>query len=112
MPCMSVHRPRTVISIHPILSDYKLQSLISKPVLVGRHGQERIARGVFFVVFSPGPVHADVSVIFGLSGNRVAVAKEKLLVGITLEVVIAANVDQGGSLRLRSGKAFAAVGKD
>ena len=64
------------------------------------------------VVFSPGPVHARIGIVLGLSGDRMAVAKEKLLVGVVLEVVITANIDHGRSLRLRRGKAFAPVGKD
>src|SRR5271156_5659315 len=112
MPCISVQRPRIVISIYVIPSEYRLRDLISETVPVWRHGKERICRGALLVVFSPSPVHADVSVIFGLSGNRVAVAKKKLLVGVVLEVVVTANVDHSGSLRLRGGKAFPPVSKD
>ena len=64
------------------------------------------------LVFPPGPVHADVGVVLRLPGDGVAVAEQELLVGIVLEVVVAAHVDHGGGLRLRRGKAFAAVGED
>ena len=44
---------------------------------------------------SPRPVHTHIGVVFGLAGDRVAVAKQELFTGVMLEVVVAADVDHG-----------------
>jgi hypothetical protein len=44
-------------------------------------------------------------VVFRLAGNRVAVAKQELLAGVMLEMLVAAHVDHGGALSLRCGMA-------
>src|ERR1035437_8059978 len=60
----------------------------------------RLARqqGVFhsrlYVVLAPGPIHAEIGVVFRLPGDGVAVGEEQLH-GVALEVVVADGVDHG-----------------
>ena len=46
-------------------------------------------------IFAPGPVHAHVRIVLGLAGNGVSVTEKKLLVGVVLEVVVAARNRSG-----------------
>src|SRR5271157_1005600 len=64
------------------------------------------------LVFSPSPVHARVSVILSLAGDRMSIAEQELFAGMMLEVVITANVDHRRASGLRRGKTFAPMRKE
>src|SRR5208282_113522 len=115
MPWISVQRLRVVISIQIIPFGSELECAPLQPVSM-RWREERASRRILLsvrrttlVVFAPGPVHACIGIVLGLSGDRVAIAKQELLVGVVLEVVIAAHVDHRRGLRLCGGNSFRAV---
>jgi len=78
--------------------------------LVERRDQDARLRSS--LIFSPGPVHACIGVILCLAGYGVAVAEQKLLAGVMLEVVVASHVDHRRAPSLRRRKAFAPMRED
>src|SRR5580692_1620032 len=79
---------------------------------VHRLWQPEVARIRFLLVFSPCPVHADVCILLGLAGYGMAVAKQKLLARVILEVIVTTDVDHRRSLGLWRGVTLASMGKD
>src|SRR5579871_6472415 len=118
MPCSSVKKARVVTSIVAISSVRSPAQATreTQPVLIAmrvwrcrEEGLGLVLVGGIVLVLAPGPVHAGVGIVFCLPRDRVAVAEQELLVGIVLEVIVAADVDHGRSLHLRRCQAFAAV---
>src|SRR5271157_3263602 len=64
------------------------------------------------LVFTPSPVHARVSVILCLAGDRMSIAEQELFAGMMLEMVIAANVDHRRAFGLCRGITFAPMRKE
>src|SRR5271157_2638810 len=117
MPWISVQRLRVVISIRCVLpcgsavtAGLSRRSFRSSSVHRSLH--PAVSRRVLLVLFSPGPVHACVGVIFCLAGDGVAVTEQELLAGVTLEMVVAPHVDHRRAPSLRRGIAFAPMRKD
>jgi hypothetical protein len=76
--------------IQSFAADLKLEPIdISWPI----EPEHRLVR---LVTLSPGPVHADIGVVFRLSGDGMAVAEQELLSGMIFEVVVTANVNESG----------------
>src|SRR3569833_1983290 len=66
---------------------------------------------VFIVLFAPGPVEAEVCIVFGLTSDGVAVGKKQLIFFVPVKFVITAEINQRGCPSLGRGIAFRTVEK-
>src|SRR5277367_943948 len=63
---------------------------------------------VLVAAFAPGPVQAEVGVVFFLPNRRMSVAEEQLEAGVA-KFVVTADVDESGGTGLRSGQSLGTV---
>lgn len=75
---------------------------------MGVEPSARRVRVLFVVLLAPGPIEAQVAVVFALPDDRMAVAREQLK-GRISKFVIAAEIEQRGGVCLWSGQTFRPV---